>query len=184
MKLSVVIPHHIGVLDADKWLKLCVKSYFGYDELIVYANDGMGYGAAVNSALELTSGDHIIVSNNDMRLLNGALKDLIVNNAITVPTIVPEPKDYEPRAFFCMPRYIYEEIIESYGYFYDERFKVGYWEDDDLIYRLREPGVRTEHVESVRLAHLGGGGNTMKQMGEQKFWDENKQRFDEKWANS
>ncbi len=183
MKLSAVIPHHIGILGADKWLKRCVKSLHGHDELIIYANDGMGYGSAVNSALELTSGDHIVVTNNDITLDEGSLKDLIVNNAVTVPIISPVPKDYEPRAFFCMPRYIYEDVIERYGYFYDERFKVGYWEDDDLIYRLKEMGVERRHIEDVKISHLMGGGNTMKQMGEAKFYEENKQRFDEKWSN-
>ena len=182
IKLSVVIPHHIGILDADKWLKRCVKSLHGHDEIIIYANDGVGYGAAVNSALELTTGDHIVVTNNDITLLEGSLKNLIVNNAVTVPIIIPEPKDYEPRAFFCMSRNIYQDVLDRYGYFYDERFEVGYWEDDDLIYRLREMGVDRRHITDVRIAHLGGGGNTMKQMGEQHFYDENKGRFDEKWG--
>lgn len=167
-----------------KFLRACVNSLHGYDEIIIYANDGIGYGAAVNGGLDLVSGDHIIVINNDTILIEGSLKDLIVNDAITVPRIYPEPKDNEPRAIFCMPRYMYEEIMERYGFFYDERFEVGYWEDDDLIARLNEMGIERRYVDSVVFGHHNGGGTTMKQMGEQKYYDENKARYDEKWSNS
>ena len=184
IRISVVIPHLLGVESADLWLRKCVKSFNGYDELIIYANNGVGYGCAVNSALELTTGDYIVVSNNDITLTKGSLKDLIDNSAVTVPDIHPVPRDFEPRAFFCMPRFVYEDMVERYGYFYDERFKVGYFEDDDLIYRLKEMGVERRLIEDVKIVHLNGGGNTMKVMGEQKYFDENKHRFDEKWSNS
>ena len=182
MKLSVVIPHHSGVLGADRLLHDCVNPLHGHDELIVYTNDGIGYGPAVNFGLELVTGGHIIVCNNDVTLKEGNLRDLIVNNKITVPQIKPPPKDTEPRAVFCMPRHIYEEIVERYGFFYDERFRIGYWEDDDLIKRLEEMGIETQYIEHVVFDHFGGGGNTMKQMGEAHFYNENKGRFDEKWG--
>lgn len=182
MRLSVLIPHHYGVVGADNFLRHCVKSLKGYDEIVVYANDGIGYAPAVNFGLELVTGDQIIVCNNDTIHRWGNLRDLVVNNCITTPKINPQPKDNEPRAIFCISRILYEQIIEKYGYFYDERFETGYWEDDDLIKRIQEMGIGTRNIESVVFDHIGGGGNTMKQMGEQHFYDLNKQKFEEKWG--
>lgn len=181
MKISVLIPHHYGLQGVDGPLKRCVNSMVGHDEIIVFANDGMGYGAAVNRGLELTSGDHIVLANNDTWIKYGTLRSMAVNNVITTPIIEPSPRDLNPRCFFCVPRFIYEGIIKKYGYFYDENFSVGYWEDDDLIMRLRELGIETRLIKSVTVGHQDGGGLSMKQMGEQKFYDQNKKIFQEKW---
>lgn len=183
MKLSVVIPHMIGVENADFMLKKCINSLVGHDEIIVVANEGMGYGAAVNEGLRLATGEFLVVANNDTWLDEGTLQHLIFDNtSVIVPKIIPEPKDRLPRAFYCVPRYVYGVMLDNYGYYYDERFEMGYWEDDDLIKRLDETGVSIGYAEAVVVHHLSGGGMTMKQIGEQKYWEENKQRYDEKWS--
>lgn len=56
-KISVIIPHYYGLPDVDEALNNCIKSLIDYDELIILANDGMGYGAAVNAGLKLATGD-------------------------------------------------------------------------------------------------------------------------------
>ncbi len=183
MKISVVIPHYFGLLDVDFMLKKCVKSLVGHDEVIVLANDGMGYGAAVNLGMRLATGDHIVVANNDSWLRSGTLRDLAVNNAVTTPMIIPEPKDTLPRAFFCVPRLVYETIYEKYGDFFDERFEGGYWEDDDLHERLMESDIPMTNIQTVVVNHLNGGGLTMKQIGEQEHHEKNREIFFEKWGN-
>ena len=180
MKLSVVIPHHYGLNNVEEPLKRCISHLKGHHELIVIANDGIGYGAAVNMGMSYATGDHIFVCNNDTWLVEGTLRDLCLN-VITVPKISPEPKDRMPRAAFCIPKWVYDRFLEVYGYFFDERFEIGYWEDDDLIYRIREQGLEARYIEHVHLFHQDGGGLSMKQMGEQHFYDENKKIFEEKW---
>lgn len=181
MKISVIIPHHYGLKDVDAALKQCVSSMVGHDEIIILGNDGMGYGPAVNEGLRLANGDHFVVSNNDCYVKSGSLRSLALHNKIAVPNINPPPRDDMPRPFFCIPKIIYEDIVERYGYFYDERFEVGYWEDDDLIYRIKEMGIEVQKINDVQVEHLNGGGLSMKQMGEQKFYDENKERYTNKW---
>jgi hypothetical protein len=183
MKLSVVIPHHFGLRGTEDNLRRCIESLYGYDELVVLANDGIGFGPAVNKGLALSTGDHIIIANDDTWLVSGTLRDLIVNDAVTVPLIKPEPKDHLPRAFFCVPRWAYEKLLSKDGFFYDPQFDVGYWEDDDLIKRLELLGIKIKKIETLEVEHLHGGGFSMKQMGEQKFYDLNKERFEKKWAN-
>ncbi len=164
-------------------LKNCVNSLHGCDEIIILANDGLGYGAACNLGMRMARGDFIILSNNDCLVKSGNLADLADKDFITVPIIEPPARDNLPRPFFCVPRGIYEYIYEANGDFFDERFIGGYFEDDDLHRRMEELGIESRLIESVVVHHLHGGGNTMKQIGEQQHFDENKERYDEKWSN-
>jgi GT2 family glycosyltransferase len=182
--ISVIIPHFYGLEQVDRALRECVESMRGHDEIIILANDGIGYGAACNLGMRMARGDFIILSNNDCILKYGTLRDLQDKNYITVPDITPEPKDALPRAFFCIPRNIYERIYDASGDFFDERFEGGYWEDDDLHKRMKELGISSRIVDSVGVHHLNGGGMTMKQIGEQSHFDDNQRRYDEKWSNS
>jgi GT2 family glycosyltransferase len=182
MKISVVIPHMYGLPGIDHLLKKCVKSLVGHDEVIVMANDGIGYGAACNLGMRLATGDLIVLSNNDCYLEQGTLRDLVVWNRITVPRIYPPARDDLPRPFFGVPRHIYEEIYEKYGDFFDERFEGGYFEDDDLHRRMEESEIHSQVVEDVVVHHLNGGGTTMKQIGEQEHYVANLERFNQKWS--
>ena len=167
--------------EADEALDRCLESYKGhYDELILVVNDGMGYGAAVNQGLKAASGDYLIVSNNDMVLIHGTLKDLICEDGFSVPMIDPIPRDMLPRSIFCMPRWVYETIESCCGYFYDPAFKTGYFEDDDL--HKRTTNILFDIHSNVVVRHKNGGGLTMKTMGEQKWFDINQKVFNDKWA--
>src|SRR3970282_1270301 len=162
MKISLVIPHFPSIA-TDIVLHNSLESFKGhYDELIIISNEGMGYGPAVNMGLKYTTGDYIIVSNNDIELKSGSFKTLPWDKGFSVPAIEPEPRDYLPRSIFCMPRWVYKRL-SSCGYFYDPRFEVGYFEDDDLIKRLGDIKIIKEG--SILVNHLNGGGLTMKKMG-------------------
>lgn len=183
MRISLVIPHMYGLEGVDPILKNCIASMRGHDEIIVLANDGMGYGAACNLGMRLSTGDFIVLSNNDCLLKKASLRDLADNNFITVPKINPKPKDDLPRPIFCVPRWIYEKIYEASGDFFDERFQGGYWEDDDLHRRMEELDIHSKVIESVEVEHLNGGGLTMKQIGEKENYLSNRERYDQKWSN-
>lgn len=173
--ISLVIPY--GIMDGKEGiLKGCLDSMRGMDETIVVANDLKGYGWACNRGLELARGDYLIVANDDTRLINGSLRSLPDALGVTVPLIEPEPRDYKPRCFFCMPRWVYEKI----GGF-DERFEGGYFEDDDMIKRLADENIPTIINYQVEIHHLNGGGTTLKKMGEQELFNANKKRYEEKW---
>lgn len=179
--LSLVIPHMPSMV-TDPILDQCLESFKGhYDELILISNDGMGYGPAVNLGLKYSSGDYIVVSNNDVTLILGELETLTYWNDFVVPTITPEPRDYKPRSIFCMSRAVYEKILQRDGFFYDPRFKTGYFEDDDLHKRTED--MKYVKAEPVVVNHLNGGGLTMKFMGEEQCFRNNQKVFLEKWKN-
>lgn len=181
--ISVVIPHLNNVPFAEETLERLLKSLdYRVDEIIVERNDGIGFARAVNLGLTKTTGDYIIIANNDTRLLKGNLFKLCKGpNFITVPKIQPEPRDNNPRSFYCIPKEIYYRIMEHYQYFYDERYEMGYFEDDDLILRFKELNIAVVFEPSVVVDHLDGGGLSMKHVGEQKWFDRNKAVFGQKW---
>ena len=178
--ISLVIPHMPSVA-TDIILDKCIESFKGqYDELVLISNDGMGYGPAVNLGLKYSTGDFIVVTNNDVELVKGTLRNLPYTEGFSVPLINPQPKDYLPRAIFCMPRWVYEQVLERDGFFYDPSFETGYFEDDDLHMRTKD--IPRFVGMDVIVSHLNGGGMTMKQMGEQRWFDINQKVFNDKWS--
>lgn len=178
--ISVVIPHCVGVSGADEALRECVRSLRGEGEIIVMANERKGYAWAVNRGLELASGDRLVVANNDCSVVHGSIRswEWLDEMQVVTPAIEPEPRDRMPRAFFCMTRHVYELV----GGF-DERFEGGYFEDDDMIRRMRSEGVQFVYDADVVVHHLNGGGLTMKAIGEQQHFDANRRRYEEKWTD-
>lgn len=170
--MSVIIPHWPLNEELDLLLEHCVKSIHA-DEIIVVVNDGTGFGKAVNQGLRLAHGDYLFVVNNDTVVLNGNLQDMCIPDTVTVPDITGQVDDM-PRAFYCMPRSVYESIGG-----YDERFKIGYFEDDDFITRLNKYEVPIRKVQSVEVSHLGGA--TMHQLDRDTIFEANKERFHDKW---
>jgi len=183
IKISVVIPHMETLFEIEDVLNECVNSLINQvDEIIVERNRGIGYGRAVNRGLKKTTGTHIIIANNDTKLIDGELINLCGTGlTITTPNIIPIPRDNLPRSFFCVTRELYNYLIENDNFFFDERFQKGYFEDDDLIKRLQNINTTFTFQPNVIISHLNGGGLTMKQVGEQKYFDINKQKFEEKW---
>jgi hypothetical protein len=101
---------------------------------------------------------------------------------VMTPHIEPPARDTGPRCIFSMPRWVYTHLLEQDGFFYDPRFETGYFEDDDLIRRLEREIVPMVTTDKVTVEHLRGGGMTMKQMGEQRWFDINQKVFNEKWS--
>lgn len=171
--ISVVIPHWNYDDHMADVLKRCVDSLVGYDELVIVDNDGIGFAKAVNRGLALAHGDYICVVNNDTILNKGSLADLCVKGTVTVPKITGQV-DQLPRAFYCMERTIYEQIGG-----YDEQFKVGYFEDDDMIIRWNIADIPIRTIDKVEVLHIGS--ETMKNTDRDKAMETNRILFNKKW---
>jgi hypothetical protein len=182
--ISFIVPHFElpGTRDALKRLLFSINGQRNI-ELVLQINEGSGFGPSVNAALRQARGDYLIVANNDTQLMEGNLSDLCLDDAVIVPKLLPEHRDAMPRAFYCMPRWIYERLLAKDGFWYDERFEMGYFEDDDLIRRLQRENISIKEIDSVVVYHQGGGGLSMKQVGEQEYFNVNKEKYDEKWSN-
>lgn len=174
MSLSVVIPHMPYSQEIEEKLSACVASLSGYNELILVVNDGIGYARAVNKGLRLAKGDHILVCNNDL-VIEGDIRELCSPDAVTSPLVNNTPQDFHG-CCYCLPRWVYERVGEL-----DEQFEVGYFEDDDYRKRLEQAGISTRLVRTVKVTHAGG--STIKTFGEQKVFEANKKRFNDKWKS-
>lgn len=173
--ISLIIPHWAYKPEHDALLHRCVRS-MDADEVLIIVNDGIGMGKAINKGLALAHGDYLVVANNDTTLAKGSLHDLCDPESITVPQI-SNTVDQKPRSFYCLPRWVYEQIGG-----YDEQFERGYFEDDDLIRRWEAAHIPIRSMERVVVDHVGGA--TLNEMeGHTSIFAANKQRYDAKWAD-
>lgn len=168
--ISVVIGHWPKSQEHDDALKRCLDSLTGPYEFIVVVNDGIGFAKTYNRGLALAHGDFICVVNNDTELTAGHLENLCLDGCVTVPKMESGQVDNMPRAFYCMDRKVYEQVGG-----YDERFELGYFEDDDLIKRWQDAGIPIIVKESVKVKHVGG--LTMKTLNTEAIYESNKNLF-------
>jgi GT2 family glycosyltransferase len=182
--LSVVIPHWPFDEETDEALRRCVASFPPECERIVVVNDGTGYGRNVNIGLRLAAGDYVAVVNNDCRLEHGDVYDLCVAGTVTSPLVIGERQglgeSIEPGGFHGSFWVVPRSVLDWVGLL-DERFERAYWEDDDFLARLRDAGVPTRQVASVRVRHVGGL-STVKVREHREWLELNARRFEEKWG--
>lgn len=178
--LSVVIPHLETDPDKKTILNQCITSFTGhYDELLVVAEKNDSLPNKINQAVQQTRGDWILISNDDVKLLKGSLRDLCKGEYhVTTPTINGvENRGYSGH-IFCIKRYIWQELGG-----YDEGYEKFYFDDTDFEYKLTSMGVKMGCIPEVDVYHPPEGGRTLHQVeGYQEAFERNKERFRGKWG--
>lgn len=84
-------------------------------------------------------------------------------------------------AFFCVmfSRIVYEKVGPM-----EEKFGVGFFEDDDYCNRVREAGYDVAVIEDVFVHHhLSASFNKLKAEKKQELFDRNKKIYEDKWGN-
>ena len=84
-------------------------------------------------------------------------------------------------AFFCaaMPRAVFEEVGGL-----DERFGLGFFEDDDYCKRLQEAGYRIAIAEDVFVHHhLSASFDALDRKRREALFERNKALYEEKWGS-
>ena len=144
-------------------------------------NEGTGFARNVNAWFRVASGDFIAVVGNDSRVVEGDVYDLCVPGVVTSPVVEGKP-GIEPGGFHGTFWVAPHEVIERIGSL-DERFEGAFFEDDDYLERLREAGVPTVQISSVRV-ESSRIGLTMSKVPEQAdaWYEANARRFAEKWG--
>lgn len=141
--VSLLIPAYYANEELKKMTELCIESVGdGIDELILQIDPvGEGYSKTINKALRASTGDILVLGNNDLLFpknwLTGLLK--VLDEGFDIATCWTSDQDYELDdvvkeggkfgSLFAMKRTVYDTI----GGF-DEQF-TGYFTDTD--YRLR-----------------------------------------------
>ena len=181
MSLSIVIPHWPLDEEVDEALRTCLASLPADCEKIVVVNEGTGFAVNVNIGLRLATGDYVAVVTNDSQVLEGDIYDLCVPGTVTSPLVVEKP-GIEPGgfhgAFWVAPR----EVLERVGLL-DERFEGAFFEDDDYLERLREAGIPTRQIPSVRVWSRRIGLTMSKLPDKGQGWlSKNERLFEAKWG--
>ena len=82
---------------------------------------------------------------------------------------------------FCL--LIRKAVLEAIGGALDERFGVGFFEDDDLCMRTRLAGFKLFVAKDVYIHHFGGRTFAGLQLDTEQHLRDNFERFREKWGN-
>lgn len=117
-------------------------------DIYCFNKGNSGFTFAVNQGLKLATKDFIAIVNSDTRLEHGQLDNLCVKGITTSPVITSQPtiKGFAG-SFFVIPR----KVLEKTGDFDEEM--VVYCSDEDYKRRLKEIGIKSKTVESVRVYH-------------------------------
>jgi glycosyltransferase involved in cell wall biosynthesis len=161
IELSIVVP----TLDAaGERTRRCIRAAqtnTAVDhELIVIDNGAppQGFTAPVNAGLRAARGRYLLVLNDDVELLQGwweplraALDD---GAAVVFPETIDGPMRHDFAAWcFALTRETLERFAVADGEFLDPDLVVWY-QDTDLLERLRQARTPPRHVPESRIRHL------------------------------
>jgi len=180
MKLSVVIPYMEADPDKRKILERLLDSLHGVDEVIVVENWKDGYAIPINFGLSQASGDFMLVLNDDLVMDRGGdLHDICDPNFVTSPTVDGGEQPFWGCAF-CIPRWVYEKVGGLW-----EGYRISYFDDDDYINVLRQANVPMKSMPYVNFWNVDGGGRTLHTFPDHNdFFEENKQKYIERWGGT
>jgi GT2 family glycosyltransferase len=179
VELSIVIP----TLDAtSERLRRCIAALHNTTdvahEIIVVDNGAppQGFTAPVNSGLRAARGAYCVVCNDDVETLDGwwpPLRDALSRPgspaAVAFPQTVDGPVRLDFAAWcFALSRDALEQFAVAPGEFFDPELVVWY-QDTDLLQRLRQVGRPPEHVPSSRISH-GLSETVMSEDGTLRAW--------------
>jgi len=161
VELSIVIP----TLDAaGERTRRCIRSAqtsTDVDHEIVVIDNGappQGFTAPVNAGLRAARGRYLLVLNDDVELLPGWWEPLRAaldaGAAVVFPQTVDGPMRHDFAAWcFALSRATLERFAVADGEFLDPDLVVWY-QDTDLLERLRQAGLPPQHVPQSRIRHL------------------------------
>lgn len=167
-----------------------IGSGFLKSEADVYIRNekNAGFGPACNQAAQKAKGKYLALTCIDVEFLEGSFNDLIdelKDFSVLCPSfknkghILERGKVWSNEtdgACYIMPIEVYKKLG-----LYDERYKIGYFEDMDLWKRLRNADHKLGRSGSMVVNHLEG--TTQKKLGTRdKYFEENHRKFLEKWG--
>ena len=167
------------------------------EQLTLIRNEAnLGYVKAINQGLKISEADYICLLNNDTRVDNGWLQELIKavqsDQGIGIMNPGGFPGSYRKKELsgkwmeigfatgFCM--LIKREIIRKIG-FLDEIYGIGYWEDTDYCQRAKKMGYICAASQAAYVFHHAKSTfNLFKKGKVNELFERNKNIFYKKWG--
>lgn len=176
-KISVIIPFYPVDEEKHEVLKKCVKSLPEHYETIVVWNRREGYAKAINEGAKCATGTHLLVMNDDVQYLFGDLNSLCEKETVVSPSYNGRTYEYLWGSCFCVPKTVWDSIGGM-----DERYTISYFDDDDLIFSLKNKGYGFKAEPNVVFDHEKPGRTLEAMPDRNEFFEANKQKFLEKWG--
>lgn len=159
---------------------------------LIRFHENRGFGPAVNAGSRLAKGEFICQMNSDCELVEDSVSlliDAMDRNSIDLGTVEHLQncqhyglgksddvmgEDWFFGAFWICRRFVWEHV----GGF-DEGYILGYWEDSDLIKRVRGYGYKVAGHRSTWVGHKGGASAHPDR---DKYFELNRQRYEARWG--
>jgi GT2 family glycosyltransferase len=159
-ELTIVIP----TLDAaSERVRACIAAVQATTDVaheIVIIDNGappQGFASPVNAGLRAARTPYAIVMNDDVEPLSGwwppLRAALDTGAAVSFPLTIDGPMRFDFAAWcFAVTREAIDEFSHASGEFFDPSLVLWY-QDTDLLHRLRQAGRPPVHVEASRIRH-------------------------------
>jgi glycosyltransferase involved in cell wall biosynthesis len=177
MKISLVIPYYEVDESKKVVLQACLNSLKGqYDELIIISDKISNLSRKINKGLLLSTGDYIVVCNDDIILEKGTLKDTCLENYVVSPYVNGGVEKLFHAHMWTIPRKVLAEVglmSEDYeGFYYD---------DSDYWMQIESKGFQIKQLENVDIIHSHPA-RTLSKLGKPGLTDYNKDLFIKTWG--
>jgi glycosyltransferase involved in cell wall biosynthesis len=150
-KLSIILPYMEADEGKRQVLKETLDTCYGYDELIIVSNWKQGYAKPINQGLKLSTGDFMLVMNDDLEWDGGSLKRLCDPKAVVSPVVNGKEDQNFWGCSFCLPRWVYEKVGGMF-----EGYEISYWDDHDYQKMLEKEDIPLRCNLDVRVKTEGG----------------------------
>ncbi|HSC04566.1 MAG TPA: glycosyltransferase [Solirubrobacteraceae bacterium] len=159
-ELTIVIPTLDAGAERVRSCIVAVKASTDVAHEIVIVDNGgapQGFSAPVNAGVRAARGRYVVVMNDDVEPLAGwwppLRAALDAGAAVTFPLTVGGPMRFDFAAWcFAMGRDTVEEFGHGPGEFFDPSLVIWY-QDTDLLYRLRRAGRPPVLTEGSQIRH-------------------------------
>jgi len=177
MKISLVIPYY----ETDESKKLILKGTIDsmkgqYDELIVIPDKIENLSRKINKGLLLSTGDYIVVCNDDIILNKGMLKDTCLEDCVVTPYV-----NEKSEKLFHAHMWTYSRKVLAEVGLMSEEYKGFYFDDSDYWMQIESRGVKIKQLENVNIIHTHPA-RTLSKLGKEGQTENNKALFIKKWG--
>ena len=177
MKISVVIPYYEVDESKKEVLKKAVDSMKGqYDELIVIPDKISNLSRKINKGLLMSTGDFIVVCNDDIVMDKGTLKDTCLEGKVVTPLVNGRSEKLFHAHMWTFSRRVLAEVglmSEDYqGFYYD---------DSDYWMQIESKGFRIVQLDNVNIIHEHPA-RTLSKLGKPGQTEYNSRLFINRWG--
>lgn len=161
-------------------LRRCVASLKGQDQVIILSGKTPTLARAINMLMEMgfsMGADYMIITNDDVELVQGSLKELCIADVVTSPLVNGKKNKLFHAHMFGISRSVYEKVGPQY-----EGYDGFYFDDSDYWMMIEKAGYEVRRVESVNILHPEPGRTLRRVEGHHLKMANNRGIFVKRWG--